>query len=607
MKFIQKSLVFFFVLFFSLNVLAACNVFNPFSWLECLAPVSSAIVAPLAAFTGNFDSDLLLISGTPTFMEGQNQPLTGDVVLSKYVVGIGNDVAAVGTYDNEKSNVSALRQTADYFVTAKKVKNNTIIPFVGSQKVLKSVKTTTVFSGTENSFSLGSILSETEVQNAIRTSAAPRAYEDCKRHLGNDFAAFAWRPVTTSDAPYPPRLYYSVCSSGNWLGNTCLFGNWYAQVYFECYQFSGSQVAFQEFGAKTVDTQVDVSLINNKNQQSSVLSLAVGNCGSNCRTEGYFMEGGKTIGFAKIIGLQSSFELPLDLTNEAPAKIDDYSWALISSSEAKDAWNQLKSLTAVPTYTDWTGDLIVMQKAITDYQRQFVEVYLSKKDKFKDKWSFMYNPSLNAFIVNDTYTENPLLQVIVLGNWLGLIRDYPSFTVSCGNSVSGYAQETKYSSATVTNVSNSNGAVTVAWGCPTGNNTVMDTIGANQSKTYDVPMYSSIANRGNCTVQVSWGNEKRTCDIGFDFKEKPSSCGNTVVDSGETCVNCPQDITCDESNNYYCNRNSLSNTYGQCVLKDTIPPVIVIPPQINWTLIVAVVLVIVGVGLVAYGYYKGGV
>ncbi len=504
-----------------------------------------------SSIVGPVDSDLLLRSGSPTYMEGQNQPLTGNVVLMNFLVGAGNDVAAVGSKDEENVSISAVGKTANYLVRAKKVKSKTIIKLPStSKRTLRNISIKPALSGTKNGYPIGMNMSQGEVQRSIVNKAILDAYNECKNSLKTEFAAFAWRPIEEQDSAGLPYLYHSLCINGIPIGNTCsgLFSPyWQPQIYFECYKFGTGSISYQQgWGPKTVDIQLDVQLQNNKNESSTILTLASGDCGNNCKVEGYFEDDGEVVGFAKITGWSPKNELPVDLGVEYPAQLGiTGNRALVIGTEADDAWNELRELQLPPSYS-WAegGNLLNVQQKVSEYNQTYGRVRQGVRYKFNEKFDFWYNAALDSFIIDDSYTRNSELQVIVLGDWLGLIRDVANFEISCGSKVSGFEQSVITSSVTVSNVSDTRGTGTLLWSCPTGNGSRTVTLNGGSKETITIPFSLTHSGAGSCPFEFQWGDKKTRCSISYEFKERPEDCGNGVQDAGETCANCPQDVIC---------------------------------------------------------------
>lgn len=513
-----------------------------------LALVMVGVVVALAtqpsllfAITGSYDSDLLFLSGTPTVLEGQNQPLVGDVVVANFIVGIGNDVAFVGSYDKESVSVSAPGSgTANYFVTAKKVKSNTSVPLTGQKRLLRNSGFTQ--SGTKNGYSLGTLIqSHADVEESLKY-AAQQAYLMMKSELGSNLLAFGWRPVEQSDFPTGTIYsYHSICTS--YVAGFCTSG-WTPQVYWVAYEFGSGSIEYQGFGAKQANVQVDVELTNSSGEGTGTLILAQGNCGSNCRTEGYLYEGGEAVGFAKLTGLQPSYQLPLDLADEAPALVGSTQY-LVSKNVADAGWEKLLSLDLFSqSFSTWTGNIVSIESAVNEYKSFYVSTYNSRSSLFSDKWSFSYDAASNSYVVNDSYTTNPTLQVVVKGDWIGLIRDVAEFDLACGGSVEGFEGASLYSSVSVTNTSTVKGNYSLSWNCPTGSNSIQTTLSAGSSQSHNVSLYLNRVETGTCSISLNYGDTVKTCGIGYSFKAVPEPCGNGRVDPGENCENCFTDVRC---------------------------------------------------------------
>jgi len=518
--------------------------------------------------TGTIDSDMLLKSGSPTYMEGQNQLLTGNVVLMNFQVGASNDVAAIGTYDDESTTISALGDTATYHVRAKKVKSNTIIQLpAADNRILRNISTGTYSNHMPGPW-IGLIWDKGQEERSL-LSAVQSAYNDCRTMLGSNLASFAWRPATANDLDNINRQggsAYSYTSSSfcingvNTFGSCLPAGYWLPEIYYTCHYFSSGNISYQSgsastWGVKTVDVEVDVEVVNNQNETSSLLKLASGNCGTNCRTSGYFIEDDETIGYAKITGWEPTNELDVDIDDEAPA-VYNYARVLVSKNAADSAWQTLRTLQTVPTFTNPVGNYAAIEQDVTSYTTSYTLTVESISTKFDNAFSFTYNSGLNAYILNNSYVRDIDLQVIVKGEWIGLIRDVADFEIICPTNTISAAINTPNIEALikVKNISSVNSSGSLLWSCPTGNGSRSLTISAGSTYPVEVAFNASSAAVGDCTFVFDFGTDTRECDVAYNFYDRPEDCGNGVFDDGETCANCPSDVFC--GLNQYCEKET---------------------------------------------------
>jgi len=612
----RKLLVFLFFSLFCASAFAVCTWYNPLTWSECFIPAVGFVAAPFQAvqsISGFPDSDLLVLSATPTYLTGQNQPLVGNVVKAEVSVGSGNDVAAVGSFDEERISITVADiGSATYYLSGKKVEMNTTVRLSGTERTLRRIgRIGNQFmgqSGTENGYPIGIVWDEAQEQESLKV-AGYNAQTLCKREEGSDFAGVGWRPIVASDLTFGQvRLSHSICTSGFASGAICVGGVWQPQVYFKCYafdsEFNPEQISYQDFGTKTVNAVVDLQLTSN-NGDSSVLTFASGDCGRfgrpACLDRGYFTFGFEQVGYARITGFRNPvFELPLDLTDEAPA-IYKGSRYIIDEDFADSAWLQLTALQAqIPLNDiDWKGNFAEVQGKILSYENNFVQTVNSKDTRFNGVWGFEYEPAIDSFVIDDAYIRDLELEVIVLGEWIGLIRDVAEFDVVCGADVEAVEQTTVYSTVTVKNISDVSGATSLIWSCPPTNGSRQVSLPARQSQTFDIPFSLSHEGSGQCQFFVG----TKSCTINYNFTGKPDSCGNGIPEPelGETCVNCPSDVICIFGT--ICDSTIGSPTYGQCVL--VIPPPPPPPPEFDWRWVIVGVLLVAGAGLIIYGYYGG--
>lgn len=490
-------------------------------------------------FSGSQNSDLLVItSGNIKFIEGQNQQLTGDYdsyVSISGIVGLGNDVASIGSVDTETMEANGYSKSADFSLSAKKVKMNTEYSLTGTTNTVKELRDRIYnVKGSEYSYSIGTLIQSNTEENQALVSAGAEAVSACKLQHGSNYATTAWRPVVSGDIGFNGSsiISHSICFNDITAGFTgvCL-GGWKPTVIFECFAFTDNQVEFTDIGSGFVDAQIDLQLYSAKSGNSSILSLTSQN------PSGLMYDNGDVVGWASITEIASGFDLPIDFQQEVFAKtnITPYNqYNIARDSDTRDVLNLRNALQTASTSSS-SGNIANIESLVNQYNNAFNSMKSNFQNKIDNKFAFTFNPINNRIIIDDSTIRNGEIVAYIKGNWLGLIRDEADFKLTCGNSINTIEQNTEYSSVKVQNISTVSGSGNLSWNCPVSVGSKSVSLGAGQSQTFNVDFYSPSETQGNCTFNFSYSGQNESCLIGYDFDPKPATCGNGVIDAGEEC------------------------------------------------------------------------
>ncbi len=454
------------------------------------------------AITPVFDSDLLSLSGSPTYLSGQNQPIQGDVVQSSYAVGAGNDITVVGAFDEESvsaSNVPGDFENPAFFITGRKLQMETLIPLSADVGI---VQEPIVLFEQVRGFSAGLLIDDAE-RLQIQRATAENAYNDCQRRDG--YISFGWEGDVDFVTGFPSEFF--------------------PQIRTVCID-SIDSVLIEGLGSKTTRMNLEFELRNADGEVTSKVNL------TESSVEGFFTSGFETIGHVKWAGNLLTLEFPIDISDETMGTHNGIfsSYSLSRANIAIQQTGELRNL-AFERNAQLFNEV---QFKANDLQTSWNNFIGSRSSRI-DGREFTYDLFSNSVVIDTRFTSNPVVTLIVKGSWIGILRNVASFRADCGNPVNGETSETLASSVLINNVSNVFGDFQMSYACPGGARSIHDNLSGGQSRRYDIPLTFSRIGTGACEVTVSWAGQSDSCFINYDISERPVLCGNGIVDSGEEC------------------------------------------------------------------------
>lgn len=487
---------------------------------------------PFGAITGTEESELLVISGSPTFQQGQNQPLSGDVVITTFAVGIGNDIALVGGVQEVDifgrdiggipSDVSF--ENANFAITGKKIENSTRIPIGSPLSTVQKPKVATNLAaeggGCEHNIFTG--LPEpqciTNVQNQIRESE----YSMCAN--SNGYISFGWK-----DVPDRVQTGFPLSTTYPRIGVICVS--------------TDSSFTVNNLGAPSTKLDLLFEIHNNKNEVTNQVHL------TETQTQAYFKSAGRTIADIRFVGALQTLGERLDLTDETTGRLtlSNGTFRYIFSKDLVNNYNQTRIETrnlALEYKTKQNFDALsskfdelgITYNLVVDKKRQTIGGDPSS--------GFPFSVAGEQLIVDDGGSGTPIATLTVLGSWFGIVRSVANLKVTCDEPVIANVGQQTTRNVSVENLSSVSIPYTFSYSCNGGANTVQSSIAGGQVDNIPVSLVFPIGGAGNCVFNLTYPNGSKNCSINYNITELPPNCPNGIADGGENCVNCPSDIVC---------------------------------------------------------------
>jgi hypothetical protein len=500
---------------------------------------------------GSTESDLLITNMSATFLQSQTSPIAGDVIQVNGVVGLKNDTAIIGSLDKDSGTVSGNGRTVNYYLLAKKQAMSTSIAVTGTNYSLRQPSTFNTgwdISGTQSGASIGTLWDDAQEKASLK-QAGVSAVAVCKSTLGTSYFGTDWRPISGSSEGADAGTH-SDCTGIPTVGNICAGGNWIPKVQFYCFALNKNPgyttLEYKSFGNKTINAEVQVQVMNAQSAESSVVTLTPQN------PTQFLTSGGATVAQATLTGWQPNFQLPVDLTNEVPVRDQAGVWKIGNRDYLNTSYTTAQTASNYVA-TDWQGTGSTVQTLFNTYKTNYNNAYANRKSYFLNDTShvFTYKAATSSFDINDVAVQNGTISVVISGQWAGLIREEANFSLSCGNPVSGYVGETKTTTATVSNTSAVSGTGTLSWSCASGSGNRTLTVAGGANKIENISLNIQAVGSNTCGVTFNYPLGSKTCNLNYTGIARPVDCGNGVVNPGETCVSCPQDIVC--SSQQFCN------------------------------------------------------
>lgn len=475
------------------------------------------------AITGNYDSDLLTISASPTFYLQGNGDTPTKYVLAEYSLA-GNDMAYAGTYDTIKptdsgasiQNIPPNFSTANYTFTAKK--NSMKYEYYLNLNNAKTFeKLSYAVTGGSGSCGLGCDV-DLQAKNLATTQ-----FNNFKNQLGSKMIGFAWYFTKDTGNPFDnhyyvdSRVFYTITGQA-----VTVFQN----------GFTDGSIIFD------IDWEV-------RNQKGETVSGKI--TPSSLNTPIIF--GGKQVGSVTYTGSNIYLKLPKSLSGWIGLQEQSKVYLLPQSSfNELDFTNFLQdprisnysycSSNITNCYTGSAGMSNLTTK-ITQYSNRYQSI-ISDKTLTLGGYTAVSGGNYLTF-QEGIESLVPKIRLLLEGEWIGIRELIPEFSLTC-NGFTGKTEQTLTGQAIVNNTGTVSGSYTLTTNC-VGNSFIRsESLSAGQSRTYIPQFVFQNAGTSNCVWLLQYGQSQKTCNYSNNITQSTQAyCGDGKVDAGETCANCKVD------------------------------------------------------------------
>ena len=559
-----------FFLFLAVGVSADCIWYNPFTYLECLAPATQFVSVPFAAFTS--EGLITSISNVRIFTNDPTGQISGDVIQATISVGSGNDIA-VGAFDEDPAQLASVPpgfENKQFFIGVRKNKIDTLLQIFGIEKVVQSVAENRQTINSTESIPIGRgwndlVNTEGKLKKTLYSEMLNPLRAECEARP--DDVSFGWKPL--SDVCV--RRILGICVDNR------------ASINFICYTRSNS-FFHKSFGPDSFDVDLGVTMRNADGEITNEVSI------TETTPQVNLFRNDELVGHMKWFGNLSTWNTsPVGraVGNFYPARSAGL-WFVVIKSEADATRSAITSLIAAKSgFFVEGGNADTTDRLATDARIKFNAINLESNVQGTP---FGVTPDSSFFIFDSRTTLNPQLLLTIDAEWLGIVRNVADFDISCGSRVDGTEETTLIGSVTVNETAGVGDSVQISYSSIGGSRSFSQPVGPNESRSFDIPLNFPNPADGSFPVTVSWSGKNKSCNLAYHIVAKPELCGNGELNENENCVTCPQDAGC--VGGASCDANPFSATYTQCIA----PPPIIIPPvpALDLVLVGYIIAIILG-------------